>query len=129
MDVFKAFPNAIEHNLWELGTVLRGTENGTKFQSVGFIDVIIDEQVDGELDTSPNAEGVSVNTLLYVRPADLPPANTAAFVGEYYWHNTETDTFYEITEVGVGKNQENGLVEHYEFLLKPTGVSYGNSEV
>lgn len=125
MDVFEAFPSAIISEVWEIGTVLRGTESGTKFSSLGFVDVIVDEQVDGALDTSPSAEGVSTDTLLYALPENLPKVTTAAFVGGYYWHDTETDTYYEIVEVGVGKNQESGKVEHMEFKLKPTGVNHG----
>ena len=102
-----------------------GTESGTKFSSLGFVDVIVDEQVDGALDTSPSAEGVSTDTLLYALPESLPKVAAAAFVGGYYWHDTETDTYYEIVEVGVGKNQESGKVEHMEFKLKPTGVKHG----
>lgn len=126
MDVFDAFPNAIISKIWEIGIVLRGTEVGTKFQAVGFVDVIVDEEVNGSLGTSPNAEGVSDDTLIYARPTDLPKVPIASFVGGYYWHNTETDTFYEIVQVGVGKNQEKGIVEHLEFKVQPTGVVSGS---
>lgn len=125
MDVFEAFPNAIVSGVWEIGTVLRGTETGTKFASWGMVGVIVDEQVDGQLDTSPNAEGLTVDTLLYALPSGLPKVSIATFVGGYYWHNTETGTYYEIVEVGVGKDQEAGEIQHLEFKLAPTGVSNG----
>lgn len=123
MTVFDAFPNAIIRNIWEMGKVQRGTLEGVKFKPVGFIDVIVDEGANGNLDTSPSAEGIASDTLVYARPEQVGCANIAKFVGGYYLHNAKTDTYYQIIDAAIAKNQHKGVIEHIEFKLRPTGVA------
>lgn len=123
MDVFEAFPNAIISGVWELGEVQRATEVGNVFESYALCDVIIEEGTYDRSGQSPNADYQDSNILLYARPGDMPTLNSAALAASYYWHNTETDQYYAITECSMGTNQELGIVEHLEFLLKPTEVA------
>lgn len=123
MDVFEAFPNGIIRNTWELGEVQRATEIGNVFQALNICDVIIEEGVYDRSGRTPNADYQDCNILLYARPEDMPTLNTAALAAGYYWHNTATDQYYAIREASLGTNQETGVNEHVEFLLKPTEVA------
>lgn len=123
MDVFEAFPNGIIRNTWELGEVQRATEIGNVFQSIATCDVIIEEGVYDRSGRTPDADYQDSNILLYARPEDMPTLNTAALAAGYYWHNTATDQYYAIREASLGTNQETGVNEHVEFLLKPTEVA------
>lgn len=124
MDVFNAFPKAIVAGVWELGQIVHDTDVGDRFvlAIAGKTEVIVDEVADTNLNASPSAETIREDTLLYARPYQLPTLNAAKLATGYLWWNTKTDQFYEITEVGIGKNQETGAVEHVEFKLQPTGA-------
>ena len=122
MDVFSAFPKAIVGRIWRLGKLERSTEEGVRFVSLGFKDVIVDEAVDGSSNTSPQAGELESDTLLYAKPNQLPTTDPAAFISDYLWEDTESGQFYSIIDVGVGKNQELGVVEHIEFRLRQTEV-------
>ena len=126
MDIFTALPSAIVTDVWELGELKRNTDIGKQFLTLGTKPVIVDEVETSTQDQSPNADYISSDTLLYVHPDDIPTVSTAALMADYLWHNTITDQYYEIFEVGIGKNQEIGVVEHIEFRLKPTGVFDGD---
>lgn len=123
MDVFEAFPNGIVRGVWEIGEVQRATEIGNVFESITICDVIIEEGTYDRSGQTPNADYQDSNILLYARPGDMPTLNTAALSASYYWHNTETDQYYAIREASLGTNQETGVNEHVEFLLKPTEVA------
>ena len=122
-DVFSAFPSAIIKNTWQIGQVVRGTEVGTTFSAVSPLDVIVDEESDGNTMTSPNAEGVATGTLLYCRPSQMPTLDTSEIVASYMVYNIENDQYYAIKQAGIGKNQELGVIEHVELLIKPTEVA------
>lgn len=118
MNVFEAFPNAIISNKWQLGIVQKATEVGDKYTPVGYVDVIIDEVASGNLDKSPDADSLDVDTLIYCRPEQLPGLNISRFISVYYFYDTENEQYYEIRHVGVGKNQHSGQIEHVEFQLR-----------
>lgn len=120
MDVFSAFPNAIEENVWEIGTLGRATEIGDVYSAGNFIDVIVEEEATGDKHRTPNADSIFTDTLLYVRPDDLPTLDSAALCAGYLLKNTDTGQFYQIKAVDVGKNQENGQIEHIEMWIRPT---------
>ena len=124
MDIFSAFPSAIIYNTWEIGLMNRDTEIGKTFESAPTsCDVIIDEEEQAFLDTSPQAEYRDSNTLIYAKPDQLPTLDTGTLQASYLWHNIENDTYYEIRRVGIGKNQDNGVVEHVEFEIHQTEVA------
>lgn len=124
--VFEAFPNAIESGVWQLGHLKHSTEVGKRFEAVsGQFDVIVDEISQARTATSPSAEAILEDTLLYAKAEQLPTLNSAALTGGYLWYNSQTETYYAITEVGIGKNQQTGAIEHLEFKLRPTGVVNG----
>lgn len=124
--VFEAFPNAILYGVWQLGKLMRSTEVGKRFEAVsGQFEVIVDEVSEARMNTSPSAEAILEDTLLYARPEQMPTLNSSLLCTDYLWQNTETGTIYEITEAGIGKNQESGVVEHIEFKLRPAGVLNG----
>lgn len=119
--VFDSFPSAIVGGVWKIGTVNRGTEVGTVFETVGELDVIVDEEGTGSLAKSPTADSLDVGTLLYVKPEQLPTLRTAELVAGYML--TDGDYYYSITASSIGKNQETGEVEHVELLISETEVA------
>lgn len=121
--VFKAFPKAIVSDDWELGEIVENTEVGKIFVSKGMKSVIVDEADYGSLDNAPSADGVTSDTLIYAMPSEMPGLNIARYIARYYWHQKSSDQYYEITEVGVGKNQSSGVIEHIEFRVKPTEIA------
>lgn len=123
MDVFKAFPAAIISDDWKLGQLIENTEVGKLWKDLGFKSVIVDEVADGELDRSPSAEGITSATLIYAKPEEMPTSNVAEFIASYYWYQVSADQYYRIIEVGVGKNQDAGVVEHIEFRVRPTELA------
>lgn len=123
MDVFETFPNGIVRNQWEIGQVERGTEVGNVFSNPVPCDVIVEEGTYDRSGRTPNADYQDSDMLLYARPEAMPTLNSAALAAGYYWHNTSTGQYYAIREASVGINQETGVIEHIEFLLKPTEVA------
>lgn len=123
MDVFKAFPAAIISDDWKLGQLVENTEVGKLWKDLGFKSVIVDEVADGELNRSPSAEGITSDTLIYAKPEEMPTSNVAEFIASYYWYQESADQYYRIIEVGVGKNQDAGVVEHIEFRVRPTELA------
>lgn len=121
MDVFSAFPNAITTR-FEIGSLVRQTRLGKRFERVSGLKAIADEGAQSTTMDSTNPQGLQTDTLLYVCPKCLPTLSSASLVGDYLIHDTCSDQYYEITSVGVGKNQETGQVEHMELFVKPTGV-------
>lgn len=121
--VFEAFPNAIISNDWELGEIVENTEVGKIFSSKGLKQVIVDEGDLGNLNTSPSAESLTSDTLIYAMPSEMPGLNIAKYISSYYWHQKSSDQYFEIVEVGIGKNQEQGVIEHIEFRVQPTGIA------
>lgn len=121
--VFEAFPKAIISDDWELGELVENTEVGKIFVSKGVKSVIVDEAAYGNLNTSPSAEALTSDTLIYAMPAEMPGLNIAKYISSYYWHQKSSDQYYQIAEVGVGKNQSRGVIEHIEFRVQPTEIA------
>lgn len=127
-NVFEAFPKAIISNDWELGEVKNNTDVGKIFSSYGVKSVIVDEGALGNLNDSPSAENIESDTLIYAMPSEMPGLNISRYISSYYWHRISDDQYYEIIEVGVGKNQSRGVIEHIEFRIRPTEVAGVNDE-
>lgn len=125
MDVFSAFPNAVVSGIWQLGKLERSTETGISFSSLGTKDVIIDEISQGSTDNSPRAASLDSELLIYAKPSQMPTANTSAFITDYLWYDSANDQYYAIVEAAVGKNQEVGQIEHFEFRVRQTEVANG----
>lgn len=123
MDVFEAFEEAIVSDRWELGQLVSGTLRGKEFSNPIACDVIVDEEAYANPDRSPEVEYQESDTLIYAMPEQMPTLHPAQLTNGYLWHDTETDTFYEIREASLGKNQETGEIEHLEFLIRPTLVA------
>lgn len=128
MDVFEVFPQGIVLNEWYIGQLERGTVRGKEFSNPITCDVIVDEGTYAVTDRSPSAEYEDSDTLLYARPEQMPTTDTAALSTGYIWWHKPSNQYYEIREASLGKNQENGSIEHIEFLLRPTEVALVNTE-
>lgn len=122
MDVFNTFPEAVVAGVWELGQVRRGTRRGKEFSNALVLEVIVDEGTYSVTDRSPSVQYEDSDTLVYARATDLPTLDTATLGAGYMWHHIPSDTYYNIREANLGKNQNKGAVEHVEFLLRPTEV-------
>lgn len=120
MDVFEAFPEAIISGEWQLGEVKRATVRGKKFSNPTTLKVIVDEGTYAVTDRSPSAEYETSDTLIYARASDLPTLDTAKLAANYLWYNLKTNGYFDIREANLGKNQDTGVVEHVEFLIRPT---------
>lgn len=123
MDVFSVFPNAVIGDVWEIGEMRRSTEIGKTFDNPIMCDVIVDEEQTAAFDTTPQAESSVENTLIYAKPEQMPTLNTRKLQAAHLWHNTETDEYFEIQKVGVGRNQETGEIEHLEFSILQTEIA------
>lgn len=118
--VFDCFPNAIISGVWQIGQFGKSTMTGNVFKAEGFVDVIVDEGSNTDIDNAPNAQAMLSDTLLYARPEQMPVVSTKALVGDYMLYNTQEDSYYAIVDAGIGKNQETGVVEHIELKVRET---------
>ena len=118
MDVFKAFPNAIDSG-WSIGTVQRGTDIGDVYKLYGDLHVIVDSSSTGSLETAPNASTLAENILIYAKPSELPTLDVDTLISDYLLVDSNS-RYYNITDAGIGKNQENGTIEHVELSLRQT---------
>lgn len=125
LTVFQAFPNGIEHEIWQIGQMAYSTITGNDLDtdSLTYIDVIEDEANDSEPNNSPSYANTYSDTLLYVRPDQMPTIDTAELIASYAVKNTETDKLYAIIDAGIGKNQDNGVIEHIELRLRQIGAN------
>lgn len=125
LTVFQAFPNGIEHEIWQIGQMAYSTITGNALDSttLAYIDAIVDEANDSEPNASPNAAVTYSDTLLYVRPDQMPTTDTAELIASYAVKNTQTDKLYAIIDAGIGKNQDNGVIEHIELRLRQIGAN------
>lgn len=126
LTVFEAFPNAIE--TWKIVPVSYSTITGNQLDNANAqnIDVIIDEGSSSDANQSPNFATINSDTLIYTKPAQMPTTDTSALVADYAI-KSPNGKVYEITDAGLGKNQELGIIEHIELKLKQTGVSDAQS--
>lgn len=125
MDVFDAFPNAVEVGRFYIGTYQRGSLEGNQFVNMGDIDAIVDEGDGGEIGNTPNAEEMIADALLYVKPDQLPTQNPRELTAGYMIYDSLYSDYFAIIDAGIGKNQENGRVEHIELKLRQTEVAVG----
>lgn len=125
LTVFQAFPNAIEHEIWQIGSMAYSTITGNDLDenSLAYIDAIVDEGNSSEPNASPSAANAYSDTLLYIRPEQSPTLDTAELVASYVVKNTTTDKLYAIIDAGIGKNQDSGVIEHIELKLRQTGAA------
>ena len=125
LTVFQAFPNGIEHEIWQIGQMAYSTITGNALDSttLAYIDAIVDEANDSEPNASPNSAVAYSDTLLYVRPEQMPTIDTAELIASYAVKNTQTDKLYAIIDAGIGKNQDNGVIEHIELRLRQIGAN------
>ena len=125
MDVFEAFPNAIES--WKIGQVSYGTIQGTIIEDERSIRVLVDQGSNSSPTNAPTAATIASDTLLYAVPEDLPTTDTSELVADYIITDP-SGRFYEIVDAGAGKNQHTGRLEHIELKLRPTEALTGESE-
>lgn len=125
LTVFQAFPNAIEHEIWQIGRMAYSTITGNDLdtESLAYIDAIVDEGNSSEPNASPSAANAYSDMLLYIRPEQSPTLDTAELVASYVVKNTTTDKLYAIIDAGIGKNQDSGEIEHIELKLRQTGAA------
>lgn len=125
LTVFEAFPNAIEREIWQIGSMAYSTITGNDLDadSLAYIDAIVDEGNSSEPNASPNAANTYSDMLLYIRPEQSPTLDTAELVASYVVKNTTTDKLYAIIDAGIGKNQDSGAIEHIELKLRQTGAA------
>lgn len=123
MTVFEAFPNAIVE--WAIGPVKYSTITGNTVDTskVNELHVIIDAGESSEPNQSPNAATIASDTLIYCQPSELPTLNPAELCAGYIVGPADSDVAYAIIDVGIGKNQETGVIEHVELKVRQTGVA------
>lgn len=128
--IFDAFPSAIVHGVWQIGTCKHGSIVGNQFTSLRTIDVIVDEGYNADINSTP--EGLGSDMLIYVKPCQMPKEVNELFmtsqvviplVANYMLYNSATDTYYMITDAGVGKNQHTGAIEHIELKVTQTEIA------
>lgn len=126
MTVFDAFPNAIEAN-WRIVPIQYSTIAGNYLdeQNAQSISLIIDEGSSSDANPSPNTASAYSDTLVYTKPDEMPTTDTSELVASYAIKNTTTGKLYEIIDAGLGKNQDNGIIEHIELKLRQTGAYNG----
>jgi hypothetical protein len=99
------------------------TGNDLDAESLAFIDAIVDEANNSEPNASRSAANTYSDTLLYVRPEQMPTTDTAELIASYVVKNTTTGKLYAIIDAGIGKNQEDGIIEHIELKLRQIGAA------
>ena len=117
MDVFEAFKNSII-DTWELGKTTRNTLTGDVVADWVKVDVIIDFEETTSNFGSETVQPIDSDALIYVKSSDLPTKNISELIASYKWKNSETGEIYDITKIGVAKNQHTGNIEHYEFFVQ-----------
>lgn len=125
LTVFEAFPNGIERNIWQIGQMAYSTITGNDLDadSLTYIDAIVDEGNSSEPNASPSAANAYSDMLLYIRPEQSPTLDAAELIASYVVKNTTTGKLYAIIDAGIGKNQDNGTIEHIELKLRQTGAA------
>lgn len=124
MTVFDAFPNAIVQLKIAQVAYSSITGNNIDLENAETIDAIIDEGSSSDANQAPNAAGLYADTLIYTRPEQLPTTDTSTLVSDYAIID-ENDRTWEIIDAGVGKNQDNGQIEHIELKIRQIGANNG----
>ena len=123
ISIFEAFPNAIVSGVWEIGQCKHGTIIGNQFVPYRPIDIVVDEGFSSNISSTP--EAIFSDMLIYCYPNQMPSLSANALVSEYMIHNVIDDTYFMITDAGIGKNQHTGNLEHVELRLVQTEVVNG----
>ena len=126
--VFSAFPNAIVAGRYSIGRWQRGTLVGNVYEKYGDLDVIIDEGQSSSISNAPSAETLTADLLMYVRPEQLPTDTVRALAASCMVYDTKTGDYFDIIDASVGKNQETGVIEHIQLLLRQTEAENVESE-
>lgn len=121
LSIFDAFANAIIYGVWQIGTSKRGTVVGSQFTKLADLDVVLDEGASAELTTNP--EELTSDLLVYVKPEQMPTIRANQLVSGYMLYDSDNDDYYEIINVGIGKNQHTGVIEHLELRVVQSEVS------
>ena len=121
--IFDAFPNAIISGVWEIGEFQHGTVVGNQFNKIADLDVVVDEGSSSTINSIP--EVLKSDLLIYAIPCQMPTLQTNRLVSNYMLHNKSENAYYEIVDVGIGKNQHTGTIEHIELKLIQTEVVDG----
>lgn len=111
VDVFDAFEEiAYEYLVIPNRGGVYGNVVESSYDAVGVADI------DGGMVTSNNQETHQSDSLLYIHPNEpFMPTNPKDFVG----NGVRIDgNDYEIVGFGIGKNQDDGVIEHYELTLQ-----------
>ena len=119
--IFDAFPYGIVYDVWEIGTCQHGTVVGNEFKPINGLDVVIDDGFGSSISTTP--ETLKSDILIYAMPCQMPSLDTNGLVANYMLHNILDDTYFEIVDAGIGKNQHTGRLEHVELRLVQTEVT------
>lgn len=116
MTVFQAFPNAIEK--WQIAPIAYSTITGNMISGTWqTIDVIVDEGSSTQPNQAPNFANAYSDLLIYCKPSQLPTVKAPQLMADYAVQDND-GYLYAIDDVGIGKNQETGLVEHIELKLR-----------
>lgn len=118
--IFDAFPNAIISGEWEIGQCQHGTVVGNQFTRIADINVVVDEGFSSSINSTP--ETLNSDMLVYCMPCQMPSTNANTLVSAYMLHNKVNNTYFEIVDAGIGKNQHTGHIEHIELRLVQTEV-------
>lgn len=115
VDVFDVF----EEVNYQYLEISRGGVYGNRitetYEAVGVADI------DGGMVSTNNQETHQSDTLLYIYPDEsFMPANPKEFVGNGIRIDTND---YEIVGYGIGRNQDEGVIEHYELTLQSADFS------
>lgn len=121
ISIFKAFANAIISGVWQIGTSQRGTVVGATFTKIADIDVVIDEGANAGITSTP--EELRSDLLVYVKPEQMPTIRANKLVSGYMLYDSNEGDYYEIIDVGIGKNQHTGTIEHLELKVVQTEVT------
>lgn len=121
ISIFKAFANAIISGVWQIGTSQRGTVVGDTFTKIADIDVVIDEGASAGITSTP--EELRSDLLVYVKPEQMPTIRANKLVSGYMLYDSSEGDYYEIIDVGIGKNQHTGEIEHLELKVVQTEVT------
>ena len=121
LSIFDAFANAIIYGVWQIGTSKRGTVVGSQFTKLADLDVVLDEGASAEITSNP--EELTSDLLVYVKPEQMPTIRANQLVSGYMLYDSENDDYYEIINVGIGKNQHTGVIEHLELRVVQSEVT------
>ena len=126
--VFSAFPSAIISGRYSIGQWQRGTLVGNVFNKYGDLDAIVDEGQSSSIQNAPNADILTADMLMYVRPEQLPTVNVRELASSCMIYDSESADYFEIIDASIGKNQESGVIEHIQLLLRQTEAEDVESE-